>query len=215
MINRRQIGIAAGMTAAVMLTAGALIASSSASAEPAVAIGALAPAFTGETAGGETVSLADYAGRTVVLEWTNHGCPFVQKHYAEPHRNMQALQADAAEDGVVWLSVISSAPGKQGHVSAQEAVEINDAREAAPADVILDPAGVIGRAYDAKTTPHMFVIDGDGVVQYAGAIDSIKSSRVSDVPEAENYVRAALEDMAAGAPVATPTSKAYGCSVKY
>ena len=133
MINRRQIGIAAGMTAAVMLTAGALIASSSASAEPAVEIGALAPAFTGETAGGETVSLADYAGRTVVLEWTNHGCPFVQKHYADPHRNMQALQADAAEDGVVWLSVISSAPGKQGHVSAQEAVEINDAREAAPA----------------------------------------------------------------------------------
>lgn len=214
MINRRHFGIAAGMAAAVALTAGALIAST-ASASPASDVGTAAPAFTGVTASGETVSLSDYAGQTVVLEWTNHDCPFVMKHYAEPHLNMQTLQGDAATSDTVWLQVISSAPGKQGHVSAEEATALNVQRGAAPAGVILDPTGEIGRAYNAKTTPHMYVIDGAGLLQYAGAIDSVRSSKPADIPDAENYVMAALDSVAAGEPVATATSKAYGCSVKY
>lgn len=214
MINRRHLGIASGMAAAVSLTAGALIAST-ATAEPAAEIGAAAPAFTGQTATGETVSLSDYAGKTVVLEWTNDGCPFVQKHYAEPPMNMQGMQSGAADDEIVWLQVISSAPGKQGHVSAEEAIALNDTRSAAPAGVILDPSGDIGRAYGAKTTPHMYVIDGDGTLQYNGAIDSIPSAKVADIDKADNYVTAALTSVAAGEPVEVASTKAYGCSVKY
>lgn len=214
MINRRTAALGAGMAAAAALTAGALI-SSTAYADAPVTIGAAAPSFTGVTSGAETISLDDFAGKTVVMEWTNDGCPFVQKHYAEPPKNMQGLQTGAAESDVVWISVISSAPGKQGHVDAAGANELTTSRGAAPAHVILDPDGDIGRAYGAKTTPHMFIIDGDGVLQYDGAIDSIKSARVSDIEAAENYVTAALDDLAAGEPVATPSTKAYGCSVKY
>ncbi|MEO1474854.1 MAG: redoxin domain-containing protein, partial [Pseudomonadota bacterium] len=164
---------------------------------------------------GETVSLSDFAGQTVVLEWTNHGCPFVQKHYDETYKNMQGLQTAAADDGVVWLSVISSAPGKQGHVSPEEANELTTSRGAAPSAVIIDESGDIGRLYDAKTTPHMYIITGDGTLAYQGAIDSIKSARVSDIPEADNYVTAALDAVAAGEAVETAQTRPYGCSVKY
>lgn len=214
--NRRQLGIAAGMATAVALTAGALI-SSTADAAPTASVqaGNVAPAFTGVTSTGETISLADFAGKTVVLEWTNHGCPFVQKHYAEPPRNMQTLQTGAATDDVVWISVISSAPGKQGHVDGPTADQINADRGGAPAYTILDPDGVIGRAYAAKTTPHMFVIKPDSEIAYAGAIDSIRSARVSDIDKATNYVSAALDAVAAGEAVAVANSAPYGCSVKY
>ena len=213
--TRRNLGLASGMAAAVALSAAALIAFS-ADASPAIEPGTTAPGFTGTTSKGETISLSDFEGKTVVLEWTNDGCPFVKKHYAEPPVNMQTLQTeDAAPEDIVWLQVISSAPGKQGHVSGAEADAINEGRGAAPDHVILDPSGDIGRLYDAKTTPHMFVIKADQQVAYAGAIDSIRSARVEDIATADNYVRAALDSVAAGEPVEVSTSTPYGCSVKY
>jgi len=214
MVTRRHIGLALGMATAVALTAGALIASTQPASADAVTSD-IAPGFTGVTSTGETVSLSDFAGQTVVLEWTNHGCPFVQKHYDETYKNMQGLQTAAADDGVVWLSVISSAPGKQGHVSPEEANELTTSRGAAPSAVIIDESGDIGRLYDAKTTPHMYIITGDGTLAYQGAIDSIKSARVSDIPEADNYVTAALDAVAAGEAVETAQTRPYGCSVKY
>ena len=212
--TRRNIGLGAGMATAVALTAGALI-SLSANASPDVAPGMAAPGFEAVTSLGETVSLADFSGKTVVLEWTNDGCPFVQKHYGEPVRNMQTLQGSAAADDVVWLSVISSAPGKQGHVDGPGADAINAARGGQPSYTLLDPQGVIGRAYSAKTTPHMFVIDPEGEIAYAGAIDSIVSAKTSDIERAEPYFANALDQVRAGAEVTLASSKPYGCSVKY
>lgn len=215
MFNRRNIGLAIGMALAVGLTAGALIASTAEADTKGVSIGSLAPEFTALTSDGGELSLSDYAGKTVVLEWTNHGCPFVQKHYDESHRNMQTLQADAAEDEIIWLSVISSAPGKQGHVNGEEANALSQSRGASPKAVLLDASGDIGRLYDAKTTPHMYIITPDGALAYQGAIDSKKSANPGDIPGATNYVRAALSELAAGKPVSQSVTKAYGCSVKY
>ncbi len=213
MMIRERLGILAGMVAAVMVTAGALIAFS-ASAQPA-ATNTMAPAFSAVTASGETVSLEDFAGKTVILEWTNHDCPFVKKHYDPEYANMQSLQADAAADGLVWLSVISSAPGKQGHVSGAEALDIAATRGAAPQHILLDESGEIGLAYGARTTPHMFVVSPDGAIVYDGAIDSVSSARVDDIPEATNYLAAALEALAAGQVPDPAATKPYGCSVKY
>lgn len=213
-LSRRHLSLAAGMAAAVALTAGALIAST-AEAAPSADVGSSAPAFTGTTSNGETVSLADFAGKTVVLEWTNDGCPFVKKHYATPPANMQSLQASAAADDVVWLSVISSRPGSQGHVSPEKANELTTSRGAAPAHVILDESGDIGRLYGAKTTPHMYIVTPEGKLVYDGAIDSIPSAKVEDIAKAENYVTAALADLSAGKPVTTASTKPYGCAVKY
>lgn len=213
-LSRRHLSLAAGMTAAVALTAGALIAST-AEAAPAVTIGTAAPAFTGVTSNGETVSLADFAGKTVVLEWTNDGCPFVVKHYTDPPSNMQGLQKAAAADDIVWLSVISSRKGEQGHATPERANTLTTSRGAAPAHVILDESGDIGRLYGAKTTPHMYVITPEGELVYDGAIDSIPSAKVADIAPATNYVTLALSELAAGQPVSTPVTKPYGCSVKY
>ncbi|MEO0982991.1 MAG: thioredoxin family protein [Pseudomonadota bacterium] len=214
MFNRRHLSLAAGMAAAVALTSGALIAST-AHADAAAEINTPAPAFTGVTSTGETISLSDFEDKTVVLEWTNHDCPFVRKHYAEPPRNMQGMQEGAGDDEIVWLSVISSAPGKQGHVTPEQANDLTTSRGAAPHAVILDESGDIGRLYGAKTTPHMYVIKTGGELAYMGAIDSNPSANVDDIATAENYVTAALDAVAAGEPVATPATKAYGCSVKY
>lgn len=214
MVSRRNVSLAAGMTAAVALTAGALIAST-AEASPVIAPGEVVPAFSGTNSHGQPVSLADFSGKTIVLEWTNDGCPFVKKHYAAPPSNMQTLQTGAAADDVVWLSVISSAPGKQGHVTGDEANALTVDRRAEPSHVLLDPAGDIGRLYGAKTTPHMYVIRADGTLAYEGAIDSKPSGRVGDIAGATNYVRAALDSIAAGKPVGVARSKPYGCSVKY
>ncbi|WP_348763268.1 redoxin family protein, partial [Hyphomonas atlantica] len=175
----------------------------------------LAPDFTGVTATGETVSLSDFAGQTVVLEWTNDGCPFVKKHYAVPPANMQGLQTDAFESDVVWLSIVSSAPGKQGHRTGAELLDMNEGRGATPAHVIIDESGDIGRLYKAKTTPHMFVITAEGEIAYQGAIDDTPSARVSDIETSTNYVSAAMQSVAAGEPVEVASSKPYGCSVKY
>ena len=214
MINRRNLSLAAGMAAAVALTAGALIAST-ARADAVIAAGSPAPAFTATDSNGATVSLADFAGQTVVLEWTNDGCPFVRKHYENPPGNMQDLQAGAAESGVVWLTVISSAPGKQGYADGGRANQLTESRGALPAHVLLDPDGTLGRLYKAKTTPHMFVIAPDGTVAYQGAIDSVESANVADLDTATNYVRATLDSLAAGEPAKVKSTKPYGCSVKY
>lgn len=213
-INRRNLSLAAGMAAAVALTAGALIAST-ARADSGLAAGRPAPGFTAIGSGGETVSLADFEGRTVVLEWTNDGCPFVRKHYAQPPGNMQGLQAAAAADDAVWLTVISSAPGKQGYADADRANELTASRDAVPTHVLLDPDGTLGRLYKAKTTPHMFIIGPDGVLAYQGAIDSAASANVADIAAATNYVRDALGSLAAGHPVSVKSTRPYGCSVKY
>ena len=176
-------------------------------------VGEPAPVFEGVDTRGNIQRLSDYRGKVVVLEWTNHDCPFVRKHYGAG--NMQDQQREAAAQGVVWLSVISSAPGKQGHVSPGEADELTRSRNAAPHAVILDPEGTIGRAYHAKTTPHMFIIDKTGTLVYMGGIDSIASANPDDIPRATQYVRAALQELSAGKPVTTPVTKPYGCSVKY
>lgn len=179
----------------------------------AATINAPAPAFHGTGAAGEAVDLSMFAGKMVVLEWTNHLCPYVQKHYNSG--NMQALQADAEAKDIVWLSVISSAPGKQGHVSPEEALAIADETGAAPKHILIDETGDIGRAYGATATPHMFVIAGDGSLKYQGAIDDQPSAQASTIEIAQNYVRAAVASLMGGDPVEVAETAAYGCSVKY
>lgn len=194
----------------------ALIAAATMLAAPAFAaatVGQPAPAFTATDSNGRQVSLADFKGKTVVLEWTNADCPFVQKHYQSG--NIPKLQADARKDGVVWLTVNSGAAGKQGAVTGAEAARIMRAANASPSAYLLDGSGAIGQAYGAKTTPHMFVINPAGTLVYAGGIDSIPSADPADLGKAQNYVRLALADVKAGREVGTPTSKPYGCSVKY
>lgn len=188
-----------------------VVISGSARAEPS--IGQPAPDFAGTDSQGNQVRLSDLKGKTVVLEWTNHDCPFVRKHYNSG--NMQMTQKAAAKDGIVWLSVISSAPGEQGFVSGPEADQLTKSRGAEPTKVILDATGQIGRLYAAVTTPHMFIVDVDGKLTYKGAIDSIKSWDESDIPKATNYVTNALAQMKAGQPVNPQGTRPYGCSVKY
>jgi len=159
-------------------------------------------------------NLSDFTGKRVILEWTNAGCPFVKKHYETD--NMQALQKEATvDDDTVWLSIISSAPGKQGYVSGEGANELTTSRGAAPSAVVLDPAGEMGKTFAAKTTPHMYIIDEVGTLVYQGAIDDNSSARHSTVAGAKNYVRAAISDLDAGRSVAVSDTAPYGCSVKY
>ncbi|MDN3919062.1 redoxin domain-containing protein [Pelomonas sp. PFR6] len=172
-----------------------------------------APAFTAQTADGRSIDLASLRGKTVVLEWTNHDCPYVRKHYESG--NIPAQQKEAADKGVVWLQVISSAPGQQGFVDGATAVKLNASRAAAPSATLLDPTGQIGKAYGAQTTPHLYVIAPDGQLVYKGGIDSIATSKKEDIAKAEPYVRLALADLAAGRKVAQPNTRPYGCSIKY
>jgi alkyl hydroperoxide reductase subunit AhpC len=194
-----------------VLTAAALVFTIPASANAVV--GQAAPAFTATDSNGRTVSLADYKGKTVVLEWTNSECPFVQKYYSGG--DMQKLQADARAQGVVWLNVNSGATGKQGALSGAEANTKMKQQGFKSTAYLLDGDGAVGRAYGAKTTPHMFVIDPKGTLVYAGGIDNIPSANPNDISKAQPLVKQALADVAAGRDVATPTSKPYGCSVKY
>lgn len=204
-LTKRAFVLAAPFALALLLTA------SPASAEPRV--GQPAPDFTGVDSTGKTRTLSELRGKTVVLEWTNHDCPFVGKHYSTG--NMQKLQKEAVGRDVVWLSVISSAPGRQGHVAPEKADELTTSRKASPTAVILDGEGKIGRAYAARTTPHMFVINAKGTLVYKGAIDDKPSANHDDVPIARNYVREALSAVAAGKPADPDATRAYGCSVKY
>jgi peroxiredoxin len=175
-------------------------------------VGEPAPDFVGTDSKGMNHTLAGYRGSMVVLEWTNHECPYTAKHYKAGA--MQGLQEKATADGVVWLSIVSSAPGTQGHVTAAEADALTQSRKAAPTAVILDADGTIARLYEAKTTPHMFVIDASGAIVYMGAIDDQPSAR-SDPKTARNYLRLALNELAAGRSVSIPATQPYGCSIKY
>lgn len=191
----------------------ALLAFAPQTIEAAPSINKKAPTFTGIDSHGKSHSLDKYKGSIVVLEWTNHECPFVDKHYAT--KNMQKLQAKARKKGVVWLSVLSSAPGEQGYLKPKEALEISKQVGANHTAKILDPKGTIGRKYDAQTTPHMYVINKKGTLVYMGGIDSEPSTQYEDVKTAENYVKAALDDVLSGKTVRKPVTEPYGCSVKY
>lgn len=175
--------------------------------------GEAAPDFTATDSNGKTHKLSDYKGKFVVLEWTNSGCPFTKKHYASG--NMQNLQKQWTSKGVVWLTVLSSAPGKEGYKTPEEENAYVRDKGAAPTAVLMDPSGSLGHLYGAKTTPHMFVIDPKGKLVYNGAIDDKPSTDREDINGARNYVSTALTEAMGGRPVTTASTEAYGCSVKY
>ena len=182
-------------------------------ANAAVEIGQAAPEIEATDTNGQPFKLSDHKGKIVVLEWTNHHCPFVVKHYGSG--NMQATQKAAMEQGVEWVSIVSSAPGRQGHVSAEKANEVTAEQSATITAKLLDESGAIGKLYDAKTTPHMFIVDAEGNIAYAGAIDSNSSPNPKTIEGATNYVTAALDNLKNGTSVAVSQTQPYGCSVKY
>jgi peroxiredoxin len=175
--------------------------------------GTQAPDFKGTDSNGVTHTLSQYRGKFVVLEWANKGCPFEQKHYLSG--NMEALQKEWTNKGVVWLSILSSAPGEQGNVTPAEENQYLKTMHAAPTAAILDPTGTIGHLYEAKTTPHIFVIDPTGKLIYQGAIDDRPTTDLADVQHAHNYLNEALNAAMAGKPVPMASTRPYGCSVKY
>lgn len=179
----------------------------------AAKVGNPAPAFSGTDTHGQMLKLSDYRGKYVVLEWTNKDCPYTRKQYDSG--NMQALQREWTAKGVVWLTILSSAPGGQGYMTADEENAWLQKIHAEPTAAILDPTGEIGQLYKAKTTPHMFVIDPAGKLIYDGAIDDHPTTDVADVPRSKNYVSAALKEAMAGRQVALASTRPYGCSVKY
>jgi peroxiredoxin len=180
---------------------------------PAPEVGEPAPDFILTSASGETVSLDAMRGNTVILEWTNHDCPYVRKHYGAG--NMQRLQRKWRDDGVIWLSVISSRPGAQGHVSPEQALALTAERDAAPDHVLLDELGTAGRAYHARTTPQMALIDADGVLRFMGGIDSIPTSDPADIERAVSYLDVVVPELLAGEALSHTVTRPYGCSVKY
>lgn len=183
-------------------------------AQAAPQIGQAAPDFSLADLTGKKISLSDFKGKTVVLEWVNPECPFVQKHY-DKSGNLPAIQKEATGDGVIWLSINSAHPGAQGdfdQAKVEAWMKSNNGRTTA---YFRDQAGTVGRLYDARTTPHLFIVNAAGVLVYAGGIDDIRSANPADIAKAKNYVQAALADLKAGQPVATPASKPYGCGVHY
>jgi peroxiredoxin len=179
----------------------------------AAQVGQPAPDFTATDSNGKVHKLSEYQGKYVVLEWTNRGCPYTQKHYNSG--NMQRLQREWTNRGVIWLTVASSAPGKQGNVTASEENAYLKQVNAVPTAVLLDPSGALGHLYDAKTTPDIFIISPNGVLIYSGAIDDRPSTDLSDVNGAKNYVSLALGEATSGKPVSNPATRPYGCSIKY
>ncbi len=196
-----------------VISLGSLLVAVFALSTQAVESGKPAPNFSLPDIQGSSVSLEKLRGKTVVLEWINHGCPFVKKHYESG--NMQALQKEFTAKGVVWLSICSSAMGKQGHLSPENWRIVEKEKGGAASAILLDEAGKVGALYGAKTTPHLFIIDPAGRLIYQGAIDDTPSTDPADVKGAVNFVRAALNESLAGKTVSTPESKPYGCSVKY
>jgi peroxiredoxin len=188
-----------------------LVAAGTAVAAPQ--IGQSAPEFTLTDSNGQSHNLSDFKGKFVVLEWLNHGCPFVQKHY--DGGNMQGLQKEYTGKDVVWLSIASSAPGKQGHMSPEETNKAKEEKGSAATAILIDEDGTVGKLYDAKVTPELYVINPEGTLVYMGAIDDKKSVDAADVAGAKNYVKQALDEALAGNPVSEPATEAYGCSVKY
>jgi peroxiredoxin len=200
------------MKTKLLITALTCVAASLSFAEE-VKVGSAAPDFTLKDVNGKTHNLADYKGKFVVLEWFNEGCPFVKKHYTSG--NMQKLQKEYTGKDVVWLSISSSAQGEQGHMTPENAPKTMTDWKMDSTKVLLDHDGKVGKMYGAKTTPHMFVLDKEGKLVYQGAIDSKPSSNSADIEGAENYVKVALDSTMSGKPVATSSTKPYGCSVKY
>ncbi|RMD95900.1 MAG: thioredoxin family protein [Calditrichaeota bacterium] len=201
-------------TLSLLLAAGLLAISSGVqSATPDAKIDKPAPNFTLPDTHHKTHSLADYRGKFVVLEWVNFGCPFVRKHYNSG--NMQKLQKMYTQKGVVWLSICSSAPGKQGYFKPEKINQMLKEKGASPTAYLLDPEGIVGKKYGAKTTPHIFVINPKGILIYAGGIDDKPTTKLKDIKTAHNYLVAALDAAMAGKPVPVKTARPYGCSVKY
>jgi peroxiredoxin len=176
-------------------------------------VGSAAPDFSLTDAKGKTQTLSQYKGKYVVLEWFNPECPFVKKHYGSG--NMQKLQEEFTGKGVVWLSIDSSAPGTEGNLSPEQADKIASGWKTHQTALVLDPEGKAGRAYGAKNTPHMFVINPEGKVIYEGAIDSKPTPNPADIAASTNYVKVALDESLSGKPVSNANTKPYGCSVKY
>jgi peroxiredoxin len=183
------------------------------SAALAASVGQSAPAFSATDAAGRPVSLADFKGRTVVLEWVNPECPYVRKHYDSA--NMQSTQKRATGKGVVWLAVNSTATGHVDYRKPADMAAWMQAQKAAPTHTLMDSDGKVGRAYGARTTPHLYIVDAKGTLVYAGGIDDKPSANPADVKTAKNHVDAALADIATGRPVAQAVTRPYGCSVKY
>jgi len=201
------------MKRSLLLTSAAVAVLVASQALGAAKVGEAAPAFSGAGSDGKSYRLSDYKGKFVVLEWHNQGCPYTAKHYDSG--NMQQLQKEWTGKGVSWFTVISSAPGTQGYVTASDENAYLSKMKAAPTAALLDPSGQMGHAYGAKTTPHMFIINPEGKLIYDGAIDNRPTTDASDVKGATNYVALALGQATSGKPVATPTTRPYGCSVKY
>ena len=178
----------------------------------AAAVGQAAPDFTLNDTAGKPVKLSDFRGKHVVLEWNNPGCPFVRKHY---QGNMQALQKEAADKGLVWLAINSTEDASSDYLAPAQLGRWMSEQKGAPTATLMDEDGKVGRAYAARVTPHMYVIDPQGRLAYAGGIDSIPSARVDDIPKATNYIRQAMTEIAAGKPLSVTTSRPYGCTIKY
>jgi len=189
----------------------ALLAGSAAQA--AATVGQPAPDFSLKDAAGKTVKLSDFRGKHVVLEWTNPGCPFVRKHYNSG--NLPAQQKEAMGKGVVWLAINSTEKASADYLEPAKLVAWKTERQSAPSAVLMDEDGVTGKAFAARVTPHMYIVDPQGRLIYAGGIDSIPSARADDIPKATQYVRAALGEALAGKPISAPTTQAYGCTIKY
>lgn len=218
----RKLFILAAVAGGVLLLGGIAARQISAMSDPVslpdlVTAGGPAPAFTATDTRGRSHSLAGYAGKWVVLEWFNHGCPYTKKHYQRVNGigNTQAMQQEYTRRGVIWLSIISSSPGRQGYTTAEKAEDMARDRGAAPTAIIRDTAGVLGRLYGARTTPQYAIIDPQGVLRYSGAIDDRPTPSARDVAGATNYARAALDAGLAGRPIETAQTQPYGCDVKY
>lgn len=194
-------------------TLAALAASAVSTAFANATVGQPAPAFSVTDTSGKTVSLADFKGKHVVLEWVNPGCPFVMKHYSSA--NMQGTQKDATAKGVVWLAVSSTAPEASDYKKPAELAKWMQGQKAAATATLMDDDGKVGKAYGARTTPHMYIVDPAGTLVYAGGIDNKPSTSVADIPSSTNHVKAALAETLAGKPVSQPSTRPYGCSVKY
>ena len=191
----------------------ALLSSAALASATQATVGQPAPAFTVSDATGKPVSLADFKGKHVVLEWVNPGCPFVVKHYSSA--NMQGTQKEATAKGVVWLAVSSTAPDASDYKKPADLARWMQSQKAAATATLMDDDGKVGKAYGARTTPHMYIVDPAGTLVYAGGIDDKPSSKASDIPTSKNYVKAALAETLAGKPVTQASTKPYGCSVKY
>lgn len=208
MFNRRDFS-----TALTSLTAGALLTQTGAAhAQTSAAVGQAAPGFSAVDARGLPHKLSDFKGKLVVLEWTNPGCPFVRKHYSG---NMQALQKEFTAKGVVWLSVNSTETASSDYLPPPDITRWVADQKASPTATLMDASGKLGQLYGAKTTPHVYIISPQGVLVYAGAIDSVPSARVEDIKTATNYLRQGLGEALAGKPLSIASTRAYGCSVKY